>query len=116
MSITICAVILWLCFMSASDLPKVKVTNIDKIVHFVMFMGVSLVVYFENSRFFRNRTSFQSMFFASFLIPVIYSGGIEIAQEYLSSTRSGDWMDFLYDVLGALTGLIICIAINQRKR
>ena len=114
MSIPLCLAILYLCFMDTKPLPKVAITNFDKFVHFVMFLTVSGVIYFENSGYFKRKVSLWKIINFSFFFPVIYSGLIEIGQEYIASTRSGDWMDFLYNVIGAVTGLVICLLINKR--
>jgi VanZ family protein len=39
------------------------------------------------------------------LIPILYGGLIEIIQAEYFEERSGDWYDFLADVLGALASL-----------
>jgi VanZ family protein len=48
------------------------------------------------------------------MLPIIMGGLIEILQEYLTQTRSGDWFDFLFDVVGALLGWGIVLLINRR--
>jgi len=113
MSIPLCLIILYLCFMDTEPLPKIRISNFDKFVHFVMFLTVSGVVYFENSNYFRRKVSLSKIIISSFFFPVVYGGLIEIGQEYLAPPRSGDWMDFLSNVIGAFAGLIICLLINK---
>ena len=105
-----------LCLMSTAPLPKVEVTDFDKLVHLLMFLGVSGVVFFENTRYFRQRISSRRIFFGSILYPLLFSGAIEIAQEYFTPYRAGDWMDFLYDGIGVLIGLVICFGINSKLK
>ena len=113
-SIPLCLVILYLCFMDTEPLPKVSIINFDKFVHCCMFLTVSGIIFFENSKYFKKSVSIGNLVKYSFFFPTIYSGLIEIGQEYLTSTRSGDWLDFLFDGIGAFLGLIICIMINKR--
>ena len=113
-SILLCLIILYLCLMDTQSLPKVKISNFDKFVHFTMFLTLSGVIYFENSRYFRRKISFWKMVNFSFIFPIIYGGLIEIGQEYLAPTRSGDWADFVFNGIGAFTGLMICLQINKR--
>ena len=113
-SIPLCLVILYLCFMNTESLPSVGVVNFDKFVHFLMFLTVSGVIFFENTSYLRNKTSLRTIIIFSFIFPTVYSGLIEIGQEYLAPTRAGDWMDFLFDGIGAFLGLIICLLINKR--
>jgi len=115
MSIPLCLMILYLCFMDTEPLPKVGISNFDKFVHFVMFLTVSGVIYFENSNYFRKKIAQWKIINFSFFFPVIYSGLIEIGQEYLTTTRSGDWMDFSFNVIGSFAALVICLFINIRK-
>ena len=114
MSISLCLVILYLCFMDTSSLPKVHISNFDKFVHTVMFLTIPVVIFFENSSYFRKKVSVWKTIGCSFIFSVLYGGLIEIGQEYLTTTRTGDWMDFLFDVIGAFLGLIICLLINKR--
>ena len=114
MSISLCVVILYLCFMDTSSLPKVHISNFDKFVHVVMFLAIPVVVFFENASYFRKKVSTWKIIGYSFIFPVLYGGLIEIGQEYLTTTRTGDWMDFLFDGIGAFLGLIICLLINKR--
>jgi len=114
MSISLCLVILYLCFMNTQSLPKVSVSNFDKFVHVVMFLTVPVVIFFENSSYFRKKVSMWNIIGYSFIFPVLYGGLIEIGQEYLTTSRTGDWMDFLFDVIGAFLGLVICLLINKR--
>jgi len=89
-------------------------TNFDKFVHVVMYLTVSLVVFFENTNYFRKKISVSEIIYFSFFFPVIYGGLIELGQEYLTPFRMGDWMDFWFNVVGAFIGLIVCLLINKR--
>ncbi|GHT39057.1 membrane protein [Bacteroidia bacterium] len=115
-SIALCAFILVLCFMDTAELPDAPMTNFDKLVHLLMFMGLSGVVFFDNTNYLRTAVSRQRIFWSSFSFPVVFSGAIEIMQEYLTTTRTGDWMDFLFDTIGAFIGLVICVLINHSLR
>ncbi|KAA6302681.1 MAG: hypothetical protein EZS26_001188 [Candidatus Ordinivivax streblomastigis] len=81
-----------------------------------MFLGLSGTVFFDNTAYLKRKTGAVRIALGSFLFPVVLSGLIEIMQEYLTATRSGDWMDFLFDVIGALLGSLICRSIDRRLR
>jgi VanZ family protein len=103
--------------MNPPEVPEdLQINNFDKIVHFLMFFALSGVVFFENSSYFRWRVSFRRIFFGSFLYPTLFSGFIELMQEFLSSTRTGDWIDFLFDGMGAFSAILICIYINFKLK
>ena len=113
-SITLSTVILVLCMMSPSDFPDAPMSNFDKIVHWIMFMGLSGTVFFDGTDYFRKKISNLHLFWGSFVFPIVFSGLIEILQEYVTPFRTGDWGDFLFDVIGAFCGLVICWRINKR--
>jgi VanZ family protein len=98
--------------MDTAPLPAPPMPDFDKVVHLLMFLGLSLIVFFDNTRYLKKRISFRRIILASFLFPVLTSGLIEIMQEYLTSYRTGDWMDFLFDGIGSFLGLIACLKVN----
>jgi VanZ family protein len=116
-SILIIIVILVLCFINPSEIPvDVPMTNFDKLAHFLMFMGLSGAIFFDNSFYLKKRVSRKSIFGDSFVFPIVFSGLIEIAQEYLTVYRTGDWMDFLFNVIGVSFGYFVCLVINRRLK
>ena len=110
-SSALCIIILALCFINTGSLPEAPMTNFDKLVHALMFMGLSGAVFFDNTRYLRQATVGRRIFWGSLLLPVLMGGLIEIVQIFLPY-RSGDWWDFFYDAVGALAGFGICVWIN----
>ena len=43
----------------------------------------------------------------------LYGGLMELLQHYCTLTRSGDWLDLLADILGALIGVLLVFVIIQ---
>jgi len=113
LSALVIIIILFLCFMNTSSFPKIAVRNIDKAVHTIMFLGLSGVIFFDNTRYLRFPISKIRIFWSVFIFPVALGGLIEILQADLTNTRSGDWFDFLYDIIGALIGWGIASLINR---
>ena len=113
LSILVILIIFILCFINTAELPKSPVRNFDKFVHTLMFIGLSGVIFFDNTRYFRFPISEMRIFLGTFLFPLALGGLIEIMQAYLTTTRSGDWFDFLFDVIGAFFGWGIAILINR---
>lgn len=108
--------ILILCVVDTKGFPEAPITNFDKLVHLVLFMGISGVVFFDNTRYFRTKIRFSRIFWGSFFFPIFFGGVIELLQAYFVPTRSGDWMDFFFDGIGVLIGLLICLSINCRLK
>ena len=90
-------VIAYLCFAPADDFKKVHITipHFDKIVHFGMFFILGLFLEAINSL---NKSKIYSIVFP--LIAIIYGGVIEIIQFNCIYSRSGDFIDFLADIIG----------------
>ena len=99
---------------------------IDKWTHMVMYAGLTAVIVFEKGRLLKSQLStsnsqfsiFNSQFsiFNSQLSSLLYSvalGGLmELMQAYCTTYRSGEWLDFLADSLGALIGFLIGCLLN----
>jgi len=111
-SILLCTAIFALCFMNTDPLPVAPLPDFDKLVHILMFMGLSGAIFFDNTCYLRQSIRKRRIFFGSFLLPVLIGGLIEIVQA-LTSYRTGDWGDFFSNAIGALIGSLICFLINR---
>ncbi|MDR0733159.1 MAG: VanZ family protein [Dysgonamonadaceae bacterium] len=115
LSLVFIAVITALCFINPSEVPsKLRMTNFDKAAHFLMFLGLSGSIFFDTSYHLTQKVRGRLIFGGSFLFPVVFGGVIEIAQEYLTATRSGDWRDLLFDAGGILCGCLVCLQVNRK--
>ena len=99
--------------MKTTSLPAPPVRNFDKVVHVFMFLCLSGVIFFDNTKYLRFPISKIRIFWSTFIFPIALGGLIEILQADLTTYRSGDWFDFLYDIVGALTGWGIASLINS---
>jgi len=113
LSIMVVIIIIILCFMNTKPLPAPPIKNFDKAVHLIMFLTLSGVVFFDNTRYLRYRISKLRIFLGSFLFPVLFGGLIEILQSYLTRYRKGDWFDFLGDTAGIALAAGIAWLINR---
>ena len=107
-------IIFVLCFMNTAPLPSPPIHDFDKWVHVLMFLGLSGVIFFDNTRYLRFSISKGRIFWGSFILPSILAGLIEVMQEYLAPTRFGDWFDFYFGVIGAILGIGIALLINRK--
>jgi len=113
LSILVLLIIFILCFIDTAPLPKQPVVNFDKLVHSIMFLGLSGVIFFDATGYLRFPISKERLFWGVFLFPVAIGGLIEIMQAYLTTSRTGDWFDFLFDGVGAAVGFGIAFRINR---
>ena len=93
------------------ETPMDGVPFIDKWVHFVMYGGVSVAMWFD-LYFVRKERSLSAKFNVAVLTyPVILGGLMELVQEYLTTYRNGDFLDFWADWFGAILGNVISVLI-----
>ena len=99
--------------LSVIPIPEIKnledVPLIDKWVHFVMYGSLTFAIYIDR-RIIKQDINTIFIFFA-FLFPTILGGLLEIIQEYCTTIRTGEVLDFYADAIGALIGTIISLLI-----
>lgn len=106
-------VIIVLSMIPVPEVPELdNVPFFDKWVHFVMYAALSLVVWMDRVLIHRNKMS-GTLWTFLFVYPSVLGGVMELAQAYLTTCRSGDWLDFYADVFGSLLGLILCILVDK---
>ena len=100
------------------EMPKLQdVPLIDKWTHIVMYAGLCSVAWLEYMR--RHETpDLGRLTLYALLCPIAASGMLELAQEYLTTYRSGEWLDLLANSIGALLPYITgtCYALFRRYR
>lgn len=114
LSIIWAVAILLLSILSLNNIDKDKleiIPHLDKLVHFVLYLIFSLLISLEYFKKSNKR-------FEKFLIPVgitiLYGGFMEILQ-LISTFRSTDIYDFLFNCMGSITGAIIFGFFNKLK-
>jgi VanZ family protein len=115
-SIAVNSIVLTVCMIKPPEIESLPMTGFDKLVHSILFIGISGTVFFDNTGYLRRKISALRLLNGSLLFPVAFGGLIEILQATLTNTRSGDWMDFLYDVLGSVAGVAVCYLINRKLK
>lgn len=110
-------VIIWvLCFINVPETPLENITLMDKWTHIAMYLVLGIVIFWESNRK-RKRAMppVQEMKKAkvvlwTFVLPALMGGFIEILQANCTGgRRSGDWLDFAADSIGAALALAICM-------
>lgn len=110
-------VIIWvLCFINVPETPLENITLMDKWTHIAMYLVLGIVIFWESNRK-RKRAMppVQEMkktkvVLWTFVLPTLMGGLIEILQANCTGgRRSGDWLDFAADSIGAALALAICM-------
>ena len=109
------AVIAVLCLVSFKTLPSVKVADADKYVHatFHFLFTVFWYLHFTNSTPALAKARIRGRVLA---FSVIYGCLIEIAQEYLTVTRSADLRDVVANFAGAILAVILLFLYGQFQK
>ena len=116
---TLCIVGIWVLSLLPffPETPLDNVQFIDKWTHLVMYGGTGIVIWVEY--WMRNRNTFlqgdansihllfKKMLLRSGLSLSLMGGILELLQEYCTTTRNGDWIDFLADVAGAFIAYLL---------
>ena len=105
-------VILFFCLIKSSDIPKVNIQNLDKVIHaFFHFVFVLLWFLFFKKKF--NSTNSFKPLAISFVFSFIFGIIIEMLQQFFTTTRTGDLLDVLANLSGATLAVIGIILLNK---
>jgi VanZ family protein len=103
-----CKFVLWvlvigyLCLAPANEFKKVHIAipYFDKVVHFGLFFILGILIRTKQEIKFAVAFYYFQVFFAA-----LYGGLIEIAQNHLTTSRRGDWIDWGADLAGLAAGI-----------
>ena len=111
-SIAVTVAIWVLCLIPIPETPLSDISLVDKWTHFVMYGVLTLVMLWERGK---NPMKPMISVWQLLLIPIVMGGLIELAQRYLTTCRSGEWLDFVGDTIGVVIGAILYVALHAAK-
>lgn len=107
--------VLSLVSFSNSDVPKIRIPNMDKVVHFTFYCVAMILGCF----FARERTAGRLKILNAILIfaavTIIYGIIIEVLQYKFTGTRDGNVYDALANISGTLAGVVMMFAMFSAK-
>ena len=112
-------VILILTGLPGSLLPHAKpILGLDKVVHFLMYAVFAFAsIWGFRKQFVANGQAYQKRaLLLTIVISIAYGGLTELMQEFLVPTRTGDWFDFLADIIGTLLGISVFWLFFKKKK
>lgn len=114
-SLAIVLAVIYLSFFRPPSLQVVSIPGIDKLAHICMYGGLSGVLWLEHLRNHRHDMVRWHVWLGAVFCPIALSGLIELLQQYCTTYRGGDWLDFLANTTGvALATLIAWYMIRPR--
>lgn len=75
-----------------------NIPHIDKIVHLGMYFALTSILLIENR--------VKNKIFIT-IITILFGGVMELSQQFLTSYRSGDYLDLLGNTTGSILALIV---------
>ena len=107
-SLLIILTVIYLSFFKPPTTDLSNIPNIDKIVHVCMYLGMSGMLCLEFLRAHQKGDSpLWHAWVGAFVCPVLFSGMVELLQEYCTTYRGGDWLDLAANTTGALIASLI---------
>ena len=105
--------ILLACFLPVPETEMDDVHFIDKWVLILMYLVLSSRLWIE---YLSSHAHFDSLKLCvgAIVLPIVLSGLIELGQAYCTTTRSGDWLDFLANVTGVGLGALLGFTVYRR--
>lgn len=96
------------------EAPKFK--NNDKVVHIILYFGLSFLLYLEYSNDFFSKDKYRYFYLIILFIPLLYGGLIEILQGLFFPPRTAEWGDWFADILGSVLGFGASFFIFKNRK
>ena len=112
-------VILILTGLPGSLFPRVKpVVGYDKVAHILMYATFAfLSIWGYRWQFVNKGKAYRKKaLILTLVISIAYGGMTELMQEFLVPTRTGDWFDFLADIIGTGLGVLLFYVFFRHKK
>lgn len=110
--IVIALVILILSITDSGNFNKIRIShfrNADKIAHLLMYSALTFSLVLAN----RNRLSKPLNYIVLALVPLFYGFLIEMAQKFFTTSRSGDFLDLCFNIIGITLAVITWLIIKK---
>ena len=113
LSILLLALVVYLSFFTPPKTGLDEITDFDKLVHICMYGGLCSIVWIEYWRSHRVWGKWHAIV-GGILLPLIFSGAIELLQEYCTTDRSGDWEDMIANSIGVLLAASLGVTVFKK--
>lgn len=103
-SILCSIIIMVLCFIPGDELPQPKfdIPCPDKFIHFCFYFVLSFTIQYEIKNIIKLKN-----YLIIFIYAMVLGGFIELVQENVIVERSGDFFDFIADLLGVIIAFFV---------
>lgn len=102
-----------LTLMDFSDIKRTEsIAHLDKVVHFVMYFWFCAIFWFESLKQSSGIIRWY-MILDTIIFPIAFGGIMEYLQYAMTSYRTGDLMDFVYNIAGVLCAVVFSICVTR---
>lgn len=102
LSFVIIAAVLYLSLFKPPQTTLDEIPNLDKLIHVCMYFGLSGILWVEYLLKHKNKFRLDRIIVGAVIVPILFSGCIELIQQYCTTYRAGDWLDFTANSIGVL--------------
>ena len=99
-----------------SEIPKVPIVQVDKIVHVLMYAGFTFSMLIPYASQYLEKKKRLTSLSKVVLLGVTYGGLMEILQATLFINRSGNWYDFWANLIGVITGVLFFLFVIRGEK
>ena len=103
------------CLVPSNDIPTVSIPNLDKLVH-TFFHFIFTILWFL---FFKKQVKKKNqlkLLVVAFCFSLLFGIGIEVLQNKLTTTRSGDFFDVLANLTGAILAFVLVLFAKRIRK
>jgi VanZ family protein len=96
-----------------SKISLLEIRHMDKLLHFLLYLIFSLILYFDLRRNTRTLKDNFSIYFFIFFIPFFWGMIMELIQYYLITNRQGSIADIIANICGIFTGILLVLIAGK---
>lgn len=106
-SISFAVLILYLSLAKPATINDLNVFRAtDKLAHYLVYVVFGIIITYDYWQMLKSTEIRNLRFFLwCIVLPIVFGGTIEIMQETWFKPRSAEWIDWLCDIAGILTGI-----------
>ncbi len=108
-------VVAFFCLTTSNTIPSINIPNLDKLAHAFFHFVFTLLWFLFFKKQVKKRNETKLLLF-SCLFSVLFGLAIEVIQAKFTTTRSGDLLDVLANISGAILAFILVLFLRNIKK
>lgn len=100
---------------SGDGLPYIKIPYLDKLVHFTFYFTATILGFVCLKQYVKPSNLVKKTVWSVALFSIFFGTIIEVLQSTITTTRSGEILDFMANSIGAICGALVVIFVFLKK-